>query len=795
MKLMFCMFAEDIELLPRNLFTRTVANSKKNPAQLSKLLKGLFRSMATGEPFGADEILRFNGGLFADEDTIDLLPEEIEQLHQAAVADWSSVEPSIFGTLFERSLDPTKRSQIGAHYTSREDIETILRPVLLAPLQQEWEAVRQRADDLWVKVQAEAGKDRKRRVASPSRRQFERVLEEFAERLAHVTILDPACGSGNFLYVAINLLLELEKQVLTYAADHDVPRLPLVRPTQLLGLEINEYAQQLAQVVAWIGYLQWKLFNGYQAPRDPVLDPIDTIRRTDAILDQSDPANPKEPDWPSAEFIVGNPPFLGGKKLRSGLQDAYVDDLFRVWGERVRPEADLCCYWFEKARAMIEAGQCHRAGLLATQGIRGGANRDTLKRIKDTGNIFFAESDRDWILDGAAVHVSMVGFDNDSEPDRVLDGKPVSEINSDLTVGVDVTQARRLATNRNISYMGDTKGGKFDMPEEMALSMLDVPNPNGRPNSDVIVPLINGLDVTRRHRRMWIIDFGTDRLEAEAALYEAPFEFIRQTVYPERQKNKRDTYRQRWWLHVEARSGMRQSLRPLARFIAIPRVAKHRLFVWQTMPTLPDCQLITFAFADDCSFGLLHSRIHQVWALELGTQLETRPRYTPTTCFETFPLPEGTEDQRKRIAAAARSLAELRENWLNPPEWTREDVLTFPGSVDGPWARYVKEPDGRGIGTVHYPRRIARDDQAAKNLAQRTLTNLYNKPSAWLTQAHAKLDEAVFAVYGWPTSLTDDEILARLLALNLERAVSQPAAVTTEEEDTERAEDDEDEAP
>ncbi|HEX5268989.1 MAG TPA: type IIL restriction-modification enzyme MmeI, partial [Gemmataceae bacterium] len=232
MKLMFCMFAEDIELLPRDLFTRTVANSKKNPAQLTKLLRGLFRSMASGEPFGADAIEHFNGGLFADDDEpIDLLPGEIEELHLAALADWSSVEPSIFGTLFERSLDPAKRSQIGAHYTSREDIETLLRPVLLEPLRRDWEAVKEKAEKAWAKVTAEAGTPRPRRKDSKARRQFDKTVTEFANNLHFVTVLDPACGSGNFLYVAINLLLDLEKEVLTYAAEHGLSLLPVVRPT------------------------------------------------------------------------------------------------------------------------------------------------------------------------------------------------------------------------------------------------------------------------------------------------------------------------------------------------------------------------------------------------------------------------------------------------------------------------------------------------------------------------------------------------------------------------------------
>jgi type II restriction/modification system DNA methylase subunit YeeA len=766
------MFAEDIELLPRGLFTETVASAKHNPERLSKRLKALFRAMADGGDFGNQEVYHFNGGLFADADVIDLTPLEIRGLHEAALADWSDVEPSIFGTLFERMLDPAKRSQLGAHYTSRQDIETLLKPVLEAPLRREWDAVRQKADALFEKLREVKGK-------SKVRQEHDKVLAAFHDRLAHGTVLDPACGSGNFLYVALHMLLDLEKEVRRYAADHDTTLPQAVRPTQLRGLEVNEYAQQLAQEVIWIGFLQWIEKNGEVYHPDPILDPLDTIQRTDAILDLSDPANPREPAWPAAEFIVGNPPFLGGKMLRTNLGDDYVDAMFEVWGERVRPEADLVVYWFEKARAMIEAGKAKRAGLLATQGIRGGANRATLSRIKETGDIFFAVSDRDWVLDGANVHISMVGFDDGSETSRELDGKPAPTINPNLTATADTTQAKPLAQNQNISFMGDTKGGAFDIPFDTAMKLIHTPNVNGRPSSDVITPWCNGLDVTRRAREIWIIDFGTDCEEADAAQYEAAFEYVREHVFPERQDNKREAYRLNWWLHVEARSGLRKAFADLPRFVAMPRVAKHLMFVWFAAPTLPDSQLIVFGRADDCFFGFLHSRVHAVWAGSQGTQVREREsgfRYTPTTCFETFPFPDPTAAQRDAIAAAAKELDALRTSWLNPPEWTRTEVLEFPGSAGGPWRRYVHDPNERGIGTVRYPRVVPKDANAAAQLKKRTLTEVYNKrqkgEAAWLANAHKRLDEAVFAAYGWPADLADDDLLARLLALNLERAAA-----------------------
>jgi hypothetical protein len=307
--------------------------------------------------------------------------------------------------------------------------------------------------------------------------------------------------------------------------------------------------------------------------------------------------------------------------------------------------------------------------------------------------------------------------------------------------------------------------------------MLRQPNPHGRPNSDVVVPWINGLDVTRRDRHMWIIDFGTDCSVKQAALYEAPFEFVRRNVLPERQRNKREAYRTRWWLHVEARSGMRKSLAPLSRFVATT-VSKHRLFVWEVAPTLPDHQLITFALSDDYHFGVLHSRAHEVWARAQGTQVREREsgfRYTPTTCFETFPFPNPSDGQRAVVAEAAHELDHLRDNWLNPPDCVRTEVLEFPGSANGPWGRYVRAANERGIGTVRYPRSVPRNPECAEKLKAKTLTRLYNERPAWLDHAHRDLDEVVFAAYGWRPSISDEELLAELLAMNLAAAAREEA--------------------
>jgi type II restriction/modification system DNA methylase subunit YeeA len=318
--------------------------------------------------------------------------------------------------------------------------------------------------------------------------------------------------------------------------------------------------------------------------------------------------------------------------------------------------------------------------------------------------------------------------------------------------------------------MGDTKGGPFDLPIEKALFLLEQPNINGRPSSDIITPWCNGKDVTQRGRGVWIVDFGIGTDKETASQYDSVFGYLQSAV-----KSAREASRSKissWWLHERPRVEMREALGKYSRYAVTPNVTKYRLFVWMTAPTLADHQLIAFANDDDSFLGILHSRPHELWGLKQGTRLETRPRYTPTTCFETFPFPEPTKKLTETIAAAAKDLDALRTNWLNPPEWTKEDVLEFPGSADGPWKRYVTKPNAMGIGTVRYPRIIPRDDECAAKLKKRTLTNLYNERPAWLANAHKKLDEAVFAAYGWPPDLADDALLAKLLALNLERAKS-----------------------
>jgi type II restriction/modification system DNA methylase subunit YeeA len=318
--------------------------------------------------------------------------------------------------------------------------------------------------------------------------------------------------------------------------------------------------------------------------------------------------------------------------------------------------------------------------------------------------------------------------------------------------------------------------GSFAVAEEYAKELLNEPNVHGRPNSDVIRTWANAFTVTKRQSNLWIIDVPPEVSEQAASYYEAPFEYLKNEVYPERQKNRRPMRKKNWWILGDPQKSMRKAIDGLLRFVLTPRVSKHRLFIWSAPPLLPTDATVAFARDDDYFLGVLHSRVHETWARNIGTQLreaESGFRYGPSTCFETFPFPEPTAAQRDAIAAAAKELDDLRNNWLNPPEWTKTEVLEFPGSVDGPWKRYVHDANAKGIGTVRYPRLVAKDADSAVNLKKRTLTNLYNERPAWLANAHKRLDDAVFGAYGWPADLSEDELLAKLLALNLERATAQ----------------------
>ncbi|MBA4131248.1 MAG: class I SAM-dependent DNA methyltransferase [Hyphomicrobium sp.] len=761
-RMVFCMFAEDVDLLPRKLFEQMLRASLDQPAQFVRNAEALFKAMAERDGMvGFTAIDWFNGGLFEDGTALPLSESDIRIALEAAQQNWSEINPSIMGTLFERGLDPSKRSQLGAHYTDAEKIMMIIRPVIIEPLLRDWAEVRAQIE---AKLAAAKGKAKQTQTKVLNDAQALRV--EFVERLKNFRILDPACGSGNFLYLALKAVKDIEFRVNFEAEGLGLPPgFPSVGPECVRGIEINPFAAELARVSVWIGEIQWMREKNFGVSKNPILKPLETIECRDALL------NPDgtEAEWPEADVIIGNPPFLGSQRMLESLGGPYVSRVRPIFEARLGGGVDFVCYWFDKAWRQITRRRSSSAGFVATNSIRGGANREVLKAIVGGGQIFEAWSDEPWVVDGAAVRVSIICFDALNGSEAVLDGNIVSEVFSDLTSTIDLVAANRLNENLRRSFQGPVKVGAFDVEGELARLWLKLPlNPNGLSNNVVLRPWANGMDVTRRPVGKWIIDFGM-MSEADASLFEAPFTHVETNVRPERLRNKDRQRRENWWRLGRSGDDLKQATANLKRTIISPRVSKFRLFVWAPSRLLPDSAVVAIARDDDTTFGILHSKIHELWSLRMCTWLGVGndPRYTSTTCFETFPFPEGltpnipaadyaNDPRAVAIAKAAARINELRESWLNPPDLVKRIPEVVPG----------------------YPDRILPiDDAAAAILKKRTLTNLYNERPAWMEMAHKELDRAVAAAYGWTDwgqeGLPDDVILERLFKLNQERAEHQ----------------------
>ena len=764
----FCFFAESVRLLPTKPFWRLLNSVDGEAGRLKDALGALFASMRDGKMFGADKISWFNGGLFSRIEVPDLSVSDLAALRDAAGLDWSAIDPTIFGTLFERGLDPKKNKLIGARFTDTATIMRLIEPVIQRPLLAEWAQAKtrmsahlERRDGLRSEAAAVPSTTpalikkfgRMRTAANEEERKAQEVFKNYLERLRKFRVLDPACGSGNFLYLALRALKDIELN-----ANFDAEALGLHREvdsytgtSNVIGIELNEYAAELARVTVWIGELQWREQKGMPQKENPILDSLEHIECRDALLN----ADGSQAQWPEADVIVGNPPFVGNKKMRGEMGDVYVEAVRRAYQDNKLDGLDLVCFWFEKARMQMEAGKLQSAGLVSTNSIRGGANREVLTRVLKNSRIFLAWSDEEWWDNGTAVRVSMTGFGHNSMKPQ-LNGVEVEFIYSDLTADIDVTKAPKLTVNLDKSFQGVTPSAavKRKLREELGLPdasfnlkgiearrILQEPATiSGEPMAAVVRPYLIADDITSRPLDRFIVNF-VGRDEKAAAMFESPFAAIENVRLHRAHTNRfNDFQRYPWWQFGWPRPDMFVALAGLRRYISITRVSKHHLCVWTPAAVTPGDALVVVAREDDTTIGVLQSRIHEVWALRRGTSLGVGndPRYTHTTCFETFPFPDGLtpdipsekyehNEKAKAIATAAQELFKLREHYLNPHEWTD----------------WVISPEEQAAG---FPMRPVAKAGREADLKKRTLTNLYNQRPSWLNLAHETLDRAV-AVY------------------------------------------------
>ena len=771
-RLVFCMFAEDVELLPNKMFERMLRHCEQKPADFEQHARMLFGAMKAGGMVGFEKVDWFNGGLFDSDHAFPLLKPDIEDLLKAAKLDWSDVDPSILGTLFERGLDPDKRSQLGAHYTDREKIMMIVNPVIVEPLLGEWAEVKTKIVDLLESApkatKTKLLKGAELTASTKAKAAAEKLHQTFLEKLKAFRVLDPACGSGNFLYISLLELKNIEHRVNLEAEALGLTRgFPSIGPEAVLGIELNAYAAELARVSVWIGEIQWMRRNGFEAARNPILRTLSNIENRDAII----ATDGWSTEWPTVDVILGNPPYLGAKLMKRKLGLAETLAIRALYEGTLPYFTDLVCYWFENALSMLKLERTKRVGFVATNSIRKNTNLPVMKRIVETTRIFNSWSEQKWIIAGAAVDVSLICF-GQSDQSTMLNGENVLGINPDLTTGLDLTRAQPLHENTDGAFLGIQKSGPFDVAGVVAREWLQEPsNPNGYRNSSVLKPYWNGDDLTGRTRDYWFIDLPLGLNESEASLFASPFNYIASCLDEDGKTVKQlrielgERAGPRWWEPHWPRPEMRLRIAKIERYIVTPETAQHRIFVWLRLPILPDKNLIIIPRDDDTFFGLLQSRFHELWSLRKGSDLQDRPRYTHTSTFATFPFPEGltpnipaasyaADPRAIKIATAASRLNELRENWLNPADLVKRVPEVVPG----------------------YPDRILPvNEAAALELKNRTLTKLYNARPAWLGNAHKALDEAVAEAYGWgddwrASKLTEDEILARLFKLNQTRS-------------------------
>lgn len=801
MRCIFTSFAEDVHLLREHSWTHLLESLRNDLQNFVPMVEALWQTMNTGgfSPVLREHVLRFNGGLFEQTEAFPVTSDQLDLLIRAASAEWKDVEPAIFGTLLERALHPAERHRLGAHYTPRAYVERLVMPTVIEPLREDWKAVETAAIAL-----ARGGKER----------QGLDELTAFHRKLCKVRVLDPACGSGNFLYVTLEHLKRLEGEVLdaidslgdTQGAFEELGA--TVDPHQLLGMEVNPRAAIITDLVLWIGYLQWyfRTLGARANPPEPVIKRFHNIENRDALmqwdarmpsLDESgqprtqwdgrtfkehpvtgedvpdesarrtveEIRNPSRAPWPQADFIVGNPPFIGNWRMRGELGDGYVEALRRLYGE-VPESVDYVMYWWHRAAELIREGKARRFGFITTNSIRQTFQRRVLAQHLTASNpasIVFAVPDHPWVdaAEGADVRIAMTvaeGGKQSGSLNRVVAEEPGDEhgagvtfstrsglLHSDLTIGANMSLAQPLMANGGISSRGVSLHGSgfIVTPEQAAtLGLGRVPGLQSH-----IRPYRNGRDLTGRPRNVMVIDLFGLPIERVRNEYPEVFQWLWDRVKPERDHNNRPSYRLNWWIHGEPRREFRPALEGLTRYIATIETSKHRFFVFLDQSVLPDNMLVNIASDDAWILGVLSSRIHVAWALAAGGRLGVGndPRYNKTRCFEPFPFPVCSDEQNERIRSIAESLDahRKRQQELHPTLGMTDmyNVLEKLRSGD-PLSDRERTDHERGLVSV-------------------------------LKRIHDELDQTVAEAYGWPADLPAEDILFRLVDLNVERTAEE----------------------
>lgn len=773
MRVLFTMFAEDVELLPKESFKNLLKRCVENPQIFPGMMENLWMAMDEGKFTAAleTEVKQFNGEFFKKRRALKLAKEEIGELAAAASYDWKDVEPAIFGTFLEQALDPDDRRRLGAHYTPRAYVERLVIATVIDPLRAEWGQVLSTAE----RQKAEARNDA-----------AVKTVQAFHDRLCETRVLDPACGTGNFLYVSLELMKRLEGEVLEALADLGGQEAltglesHTVDPHQFLGMELNPRAAAIAELVLWIGHLQWHFRTKGAAPSEPILRAFHNIQCMDAVLKwdgyplpkvvdgKETYPNPRRPDWPKADYIVGNPPFIGGKDIRARMGGAYAEALWKAH-DHMNESADFVMYWWDRsAELLLKKGTALKCfGYVTTNSISQVFQRRVMERYlnaKKPVSLVMAVPDHPWTKvtrDSAAVRIAMTvaeagkqeglllevtaeeGVETDSPV--ILFAEKEGKINSDLTVGVDVTAAQELIANQGVCSPGMKLHGSGFIVSPQEAEHLGLGKRAGLEKH--IRVYRNGRDLMDRPRGVMVIDlFGLQAADVRVQFPEV-YQHVLATVKSERDQNNRATYRDNWWIFGEPRRDLRPALVNLPRYIATVETAKHRVFQFLDASILPDNMLIAIGIAEGFPLGILSSRFHVPWALRAGGWLGVGndPRYSKSRCFDPFPFPAATDEQKQAIGAIAEELDAHRKCVLE-----QHQHLTLTGLYN------VLERLKAGARP---------DDLDAKEC------RIFDDGLVLIIkELHERLDAAVAEAYGWPVDLPEEQVLANLVALNKERA-------------------------